>query len=211
MGEESLAADAESKDASPGQMTNNERMTMELEIAEGLDEVEELKQKLKYQQDECSALRIKFAKKRKKLADYRAREREWMEKVESLLRENEALRDEAAGRKREATTTEKMKKNEANGELTEVGAEREKDPARSPRAVATTSATATTSESQAPAGAAATTASAGDGPVHRVYDLRMSAPVMPYDLFNFLTEEIYITKIVRSSFGASDHSCARAV
>lgn len=195
VGEESPVADAESKDASmsPGQMTNNERMTMELEIAEGLDEVEELKQKLKYQQDECSALRIKFAKKRKKLADYRAREREWMEKVESLLRENEALRDEAAARKREeATTAEKTKKNEANGEVSQLGADREKDPARSPRAVVMTSATATTSGSQA---SAATTAAAGDGPIHRVYDLRMSAPVIPYDLFNFLTEEIYITKI----------------
>jgi hypothetical protein len=76
------------------QLGSEERLLLESEIAEGLDEVEQLKQKLKDQLDICASLRIKLAKKRKGIAEHRGREREWREKVESLLIENEELRKE---------------------------------------------------------------------------------------------------------------------
>jgi regulator of replication initiation timing len=195
-------------------MSNNERLTMELEIAEGLDEVEQLKQKLKYQQDECSALRIKFAKKRKKLAEYRAREREWMEKVESLLRENEALREEAGTTHRHRSSaehtqrsggeqaTQTVEKNEANSRHYQTTNETKQPPARVSDSDLLPYDEA--SKVQQSVGAVSSTESSSvapsaDAPVQKVFGLQMVAPIIPYDLFKSLTEEIYIAKIVRAA------------
>jgi hypothetical protein len=54
-------------------------------------------------------------------------------------------------------------------------------------------------------------APSADAPVQKVFGLQMVAPIIPYDLFKSLTEEIYIAKIVRAAQSQSARSaCVNA-
>lgn len=139
-----------------------------------LNEMETLKQQLHEQQEECALLRIKLAKKRKKLNEYRTREQEWRDKVESLLRENEELREGA----------------NKQGIRPKIAVD-DRIQSQGPQLMKPHHAGMI--EAMSDFGAAGSTS----GSLEHVSGLRMPAPAIPHELFQFLTEEIYLTSIVR--------------